>query len=386
MGVGGDLGRAGQLVDDICETAHNGDELLESLDTQLRRHLPYQGACWFATDPATLLATTPSRLVGIGANHCDSYWHREFFVDDALLYRDLQRAPVPAGSLRAATDDHPVRSARYREFLEPQGYDDELRAVFKLGDSTWGLLGLFREKGAPAFSAQEVEFIAGIAGTVARALRTHTRDVNPWIQAPYAPGLAMFDGENELVSANDEAREWLKVIGPNTGIISLDPAARTWLQGEGPDGTPLGVPAPVMALIARARAVADGHEPGPARMRLRGLNGQWLVLHASCMSNGSGAVNGTVAVVVEPAKSSDIAPIIVEAYALSPRERDVVRAISRGMTSAEIATELFLSPHTVRDYVKSVFEKVGVSSRGELVAKLFAEHYSDALHVGAVHS
>jgi DNA-binding CsgD family transcriptional regulator len=40
----------------------------------------------------------------------------------------------------------------------------------------------------------------------------------------------------------------------------------------------------------------------------------------------------------------------------------------------------------VRDYVKSVFDKVGVSSRGELVAKLFAEHYSDALHAGVGHA
>ncbi len=50
-----------------------------------------------------------------------------------------------------------------------------------------------------------------------------------------------------------------------------------------------------------------------------------------------------------------------------------------------MAAELFLSTHTVRDYVKSVFDKVGVSSRGELVAKLFAEHYSDALHSSVVH-
>jgi hypothetical protein len=29
----------------------------------------------------------------------------------------------------------------------------------------------------------------------------------------------------------------------------------------------------------------------------------------------------------------------------------------------------------VRDHIKAVFGKVGVTSRGELVAKLFAEHY-----------
>ncbi|HWD46022.1 MAG TPA: LuxR family transcriptional regulator, partial [Actinomycetota bacterium] len=34
-----------------------------------------------------------------------------------------------------------------------------------------------------------------------------------------------------------------------------------------------------------------------------------------------------------------------------------------------------LSAHTVRDHVKAVFAKVGVSSRGELVARLFADHY-----------
>ena len=89
--------------------------------------------------------------------------------------------------------------------------------------------------------------------------------------------------------------------------------------------------------------------------------------------------------VVEPAKSTDIAPIVIEAYGLSSRERDVVRAIARGLSTPDIAAELFLSAHTVRYYIKSVFEKVGVSTRGELVAKLFADHYSDPMHATAVH-
>ncbi|MGQ0479684.1 MAG: LuxR C-terminal-related transcriptional regulator [Pseudonocardia sp.] len=50
-----------------------------------------------------------------------------------------------------------------------------------------------------------------------------------------------------------------------------------------------------------------------------------------------------------------------------------------------MARHLHLSPHTVRDYVKAVFEKVGVTSRGELVAKLFAEHYADPMHDALVH-
>ncbi len=60
-------------------------------------------------------------------------------------------------------------------------------------------------------------------------------------------------------------------------------------------------------------------------------------------------------------------------------------AIARGGSTSEIAAELFLSPHTVRDHIKTVFEKVGVSSRGELVARLFGEHYSDRFHETMVH-
>ena len=66
-----------------------------------------------------------------------------------------------------------------------------------------------------------------------------------------------------------------------------------------------------------------------------------------------------------------------KAYGLTPREVEVARRIARGLKTGEIAQELFLSPHTVRDHVKAIFEKVGVSSRGELVARLFADHYHD---------
>jgi DNA-binding NarL/FixJ family response regulator len=61
---------------------------------------------------------------------------------------------------------------------------------------------------------------------------------------------------------------------------------------------------------------------------------------------------------------------------LSAREQQVTQLIARGVGTAGIAEALHLSVHTVRDYVKAVFEKVGVSSRGELVATVFAEHYA----------
>ena len=85
------------------------------------------------------------------------------------------------------------------------------------------------------------------------------------------------------------------------------------------------------------------------------------------------------------AHGGDSLTVLVEAYGLTPRERDVVRAIARGTSTPQIAAELFLSAHTVRDYIKSVFDKVDVTSRTELVAKLFADHYADPFHETLVH-
>lgn len=99
------------------------------------------------------------------------------------------------------------------------------------------------------------------------------------------------------------------------------------------------------------------------------------LMHARARAGGD--IVATI-LVIEPAKAAEIAPIITEAYELSLRERQITLLIARGCPTADMAARLHLSAHTVRDYVKAVFEKVGVSSRDELVAKLFAEHYAAA--------
>lgn len=103
------------------------------------------------------------------------------------------------------------------------------------------------------------------------------------------------------------------------------------------------------------------------------------MVHASCLRGVDGR-SAPTALTIEPAKSAQLAPIIVTAHRLTVREQEITRAVARGLSNSEIAAQLFLSPHTVRDHLKAVFAKVGVASRGELVATLFADHYGSVLH------
>jgi DNA-binding CsgD family transcriptional regulator len=279
-------------------------------------------------------------------------------------YSDLTRSEVPAAGLMIATRDRPARSSRYREVLREKGFGDELRAVLRIDGNPWALVGLFREEGKPAFDHNEIEMVSGLSRPLAEALRDRIRPSRQPIADPDAPGpgLMLFTPSGELVSVNEDALAWLddlpEELGEQPGIGSR-------------------LPIFVVATLTRARAVAERLEPGPARVRMRSRSGRWLVCHASCLRDADGRI-GHTALVIEPASSGEIAPIIVRAYDLSVREQQITQLIAHGHDTAAIASQLHLSAHTVRGYIKAIFEKVGVCSRGELVAKLFADHYASA--------
>lgn len=355
------------------------EDFLAELSDEVGKVVPYDGSMWFGVDPDTLLATAPARMVNMDADYCWSFWRGEFHENDALLFRDLARRTDPAGSLRLATDGRPQRSPRYRDFLVPQGYDDEARVVCRTGSSTWAVAGLYREKGRPPFSEDELRLLGQVSHTIGVALRGRNVMHSPMARSAQAPGVLLFDADGRLQSASLEAKAWL------SAILGPDPDRESWAQLMKRCSMPdrlLSYPV-IQPLVEQARAVARGYDDNPARLRFRDRAGRWVVMHASSLDETD--PRSPVAVVIEHAQSAEIAPIIVEAYGLSARERDVVRCIARGLSTPDIAAELFLSSHTVRDYIKSVFEKVGVGSRGELTAKLFAEHYSDAFHETMVH-
>ena len=359
------LARAVRRIDALAAERLPTQQLIEGVADELCAAMPVDAVVMAATDPDTLLGLGAGVARGMPHTVCAPFWEYEFEVPDFNKFSDLARAPRQAADLHAATGGRPERSARWRELRTLMDADAELRATFNAGGRGWGLLHLNRAGTAHGFSGEEVAFVETIAPVVGRALRCSLVSHPAGNAVGRGPGMAIVDGDNRLVSATPDALAWFDDI---ESVYPLpDP-------GLGRD-----VPSELMVAAQEARArAAAGASAASTHTRARTGSGVWLLIHASCLQHADGSV-ADVAVVIEPAKASEVAPLIVDAYELTPREVDVTRALARGLTTNEIAGELHLSRYTVQDHLKSVYEKAGVSSRGELVAKMFADHYHDGL-------
>jgi DNA-binding CsgD family transcriptional regulator len=138
------------------------------------------------------------------------------------------------------------------------------------------------------------------------------------------------------------------------------------------------VPRPVGVLSSYGVLPTAGTSAGadvPPRLRVRTADGTWLLLRASGLP-GHGERAGDVVVSIETAGTPALLDLVIAGYGLTDREYEVVSAVLRGLDTRQIAGSLFLSPYTVQDHLKSIFEKVGVSSRRTLVARLQVDQFA----------
>ncbi len=348
-----------------CASARAGCPRASSSSRSRRasvRSSPTLAAGWLSTDPATLLYTDAVVENVAGGLHLELF-ENELITPDFGKFADIVRQAQPVSVLSLATGGEPGRSPRHRTIHRPNGFSGELRAAFVTGGACWGVACLTRAEGEPDFTTADADFVGSICEYVAHGLRTalllRAVDEAP---AEHAPGMVVLAADDSIESISDAAERWLAELPRDTLGGGLD------------------LPSAVHAVAIRARAAAAGDEQGVPRARVRTASGRWLVLHAACLHDRTGQQR--VAVMIEPARRAEIASLVVELYQLTEREQQVTQLLVKGLAIDEIAQTLWLSRHTVRDYAKTIFAKLDVSSRPELTAKLFAEHFLPTLDVG----
>jgi DNA-binding CsgD family transcriptional regulator len=333
----------------------------------LGRAVPFDGVCLLTVDPATLLPTGEIVEDGLPAAAMIRLTEIELREPDFNKFTALARADQPTASLSGATAGDLDRSLRQRELRRPSGFADELRAVLSGATGTWGALTLLREARSPHFTPAEVRFVASLAGALADGLRRAALIGDAVDGGGGDTGLLVLAADGTVEMANPAAGRWLDELG----------------AGDRPGGH---LPLAVRAAASRARAAAadgandggDGDGPAArlAQARIRTPAGRWVVVRGSLLGDGPGS---RVAILLEAARPPELAPLIADAYGFTERERLVTELVARGFPTSEIAGRLHLSAYTVQDHLKSIFEKSGTGSRGDLVARLFFDHYAPRL-------
>lgn len=336
-------------------TASTTVDLRSGVLDRLTQAVSFDGAFFATVDPATLLYTSGVRR-DLPPDASPAFVRAELSFDDLNQLRTLAFAPSAVGWLDEATAGNRATSRRYREAMQPIGLGDELRVALRIDGSCWGLLCLHRAAAATGFERRDAALLARVMPHVAEALRRTT------VLAATSDGI---DGEGPGVA----------VIAPDLTVESTTAAGAHWLSQLAELDVPYRLPLPtaVLAVLAKLHAVDMApNDEAPPRARVRAPSGRWLRLHASHLDGG--AENRT-AVVIEPAAPAEVTPMVVAAYALTPRETEVVQRLLVGLARKQIADELQITANTVNDHVKAIFDKTGVSSAGQLRHQLFVAHY-----------
>ena len=313
----------------------------------LRRAIGFDASCWVLLDPAADLFT-------------------RYTVSHPVLGQDLRRLfplalqsrpgwPPPGRTrpgevrvLSATTGGALDRDPLWREMLGPGGVGDHLGAHLAADGVCWAHLSLYRDDGRAWFGPGDAAFVAGVAPLLAARLRAGLRHTTAAGTDAGEPGTVIVDRDLNLVTATSQAWRWMARLG----LATFD------------DAEPL--PSFVYAMLARLAHAAQPDQT--AQVRLQTADGTWALVRVAPLTGPQ--VDGGYAITLQSASAAELTGVLMPAWNLTSRERDVAALIIEGRSSEDIATALFLSPHTVRDHTKAIFGKVGVHNRRHLNAAL----------------
>jgi DNA-binding CsgD family transcriptional regulator len=319
---------------------------------RLRSLITIDAAFLATVDPETLLFTgarSEEPLIEAASLFLDN----EYGSDDVNKFAILASSADPVSSLDVATRGVRASSARFREVLAPLGLGDELRVALMSRGQCWGVLCLHRAAAASGFDNDEIGLARRVAPLLADGIRRGITVTAANRGDPVTPG-----GSGVIV------------LGPDLSVVSINAPAERLLDdiaGEWPHN--LDVPVPVVAAAARVIAADVDDQAESAVARLPSKRGGWISVQASRL-RGTGREQ--VVVLLQQATPLEVSSIVLAAYGLTPAQRRVTALVLQGRSTEQIVATLHISADTLQEHLRAVFDRFGVGSRRELVARLTA--------------
>jgi DNA-binding CsgD family transcriptional regulator len=360
MGLSAAQHTAVRDIEAICSRETDSRVLRQRVAARLSRLVHWDAACFATIDPGTLLITD-DYVCNIPPDVQAQAAHNEYLIDDVHKIAELAKSGTAVGILSQVPRELRETSHRLRTILPAIDARYELRSVCLAGGQCWGGFAMFRNVGAPDFSSAEAALLKAVSVALAAGLRRTAHRLSDGAGSSPGPGVLILGPGNQTLASSDTAGHWLDELA------SVPPRS----GGE--------LPYVIHQVAARVQARLVDPRPPASRApepyaRVQTRSGRWVSIHGSAVDSGLTPDKGT-AVVIEAAPTSDIAEMLMLAYGLTRRERQVLQRVIAGIPSSTIAAELHISVNTVQDHLKALFAKVGVRSRGQLVARVLREQY-----------
>ncbi|MFF1817594.1 LuxR C-terminal-related transcriptional regulator [Kribbella sp. NPDC058245] len=298
--------------------------------------------CWATLDPGTLvLSSMTSGRNRIAGEYEPVLAQTEYAGDVPNSFAELARRAQPVARLSDLPHREVIRHRRLNDVWRPLGLDHEVRTTFAVDGDCWGAAGFVRA--GTDFTDRELEFLTAIAPAIGAATRVAVRTDAHGYRGGVGPSII--------------------VTGPTGEPRAVTAAAQTW-QDELDQIAPGRFAVLLQAVVTGTRAAANG----TFQARVQTTSGGWVLMQGSRLISDDD--QSEVVVTIEPASGQHLVGMLLAAYGLTTREREICLEVISGHSTAEIAGRLSISPHTIQDHLKAAFAKVGVRSRGELVATL----------------
>ena len=339
-------------VDDLvrrCSSGLRGAAFQAEVVRAIHALLPVDAVFLATADPGTLLFTgtfAEDPLVDVA----DQFVHNEFGHDDVNKFQSLATGARHVATLDTATRGDRHASARYRDIMAPLGLGDELRAALVTPSGCWGYLCLHRADSPYGFSSADVRLIERLTASLGTGCRLSLAAQGTDEMAAVAPGVVVLHPDPTLAAITGEAERLLADIADYSSSSPRLPAA-------------VYAAASSLQSIDHGTARPDASQTLRVRTKSRG----WLLVHGTSLH---GTADDQIAVIIEPAHPGSNAPLILSSLGLTGRESEIALLVLRGTSTKAIAAQLHLSAYTVKDHLKSIFDKTGVRSRRDLVAQI----------------
>jgi DNA-binding CsgD family transcriptional regulator len=344
-----DRARCRVRLERLSESALDCESIQREAIADLQRVIGFDRWCWPLADSDTLLPLSGVAEHDFGPGLPRSL-ELEYSDDHFASKQVLARRANSAGSLSVETGGDLALSMRWDEVMRPVGIGDVAAVACRDALGCWGWIEAYRDRADGQFEAGDLELLANVGSSLGSALRRGFMVGNgSEALEPGPPGVIVLNPDLSLLSWTAGARAWIDAL----------PAAKLFAAWGM-------LPAVVYPVATLSRSPDDLRA---AHALERAADGRWVMIEAAPLD---GDADGKIAVTLRGAAPTETFDVFCRGYAFTQRERDVVAALVAGLDTRAVTERLFISRHTVQDHLKSVFQKVGIHSRRELLARFSA--------------